>query len=153
MLTGGAPSTKDLVYLLGLLQGTNFVRASFAAGRADCLSLLFCGKLDIADIPALCELYDLGLCRPPRFLPPWLSDPPYLLAVLTFSLFTNRLSIEPVIQAAQRLLASAPVVRIPVPGEGRVEMPSDVLARRPPAAGSRREHDGGAHPPAGKANL
>ncbi len=63
LVTGGAPFTKDVVYLLGLLQVTNFVRASFAAGRADCLSLLFCGKLDLLDIPALCQLYALGLCR------------------------------------------------------------------------------------------
>ena len=71
------------------------------------------------DIPALCELYALGLCRPPRFLPPWVSDPRYLLAMLTFSLFTNRLSMEPVVEAAQRLLERAPLVQIPVPGEGR----------------------------------
>ena len=88
------PSTKDLVYLLGLLQVNNFIRASFAAGRADCLSLLFCGKLDIFDIPALCELYAMGLCRPPRFLPPWISDPRHLLAMLTFSVFTSRMNLE-----------------------------------------------------------
>ncbi len=117
VLTGGAPFTKDLVYLLGLLQVNNFIRASFAAGRADCLTLLFCGKLDIMDIPALCELYALGLCRPPRFLPPWISDPRYLLAMLTFSLFTSRLSMEPIVEVASKLLASAPVVRMAVPGE------------------------------------
>jgi len=94
-----------------------FIRASFAAGRADCLSLLFCGKLDIFDIPALCELYELGLCRPPCFLPPWVSDPHYLLALLTFSHYTNRLSMEPIVEVAQRLLESAPVVRMPEPGE------------------------------------
>ncbi|TCT19234.1 flavohemoglobin expression-modulating QEGLA motif protein [Thiobaca trueperi] len=113
VITGGAPFTKDLVYLLGLLQVNNFIRASFAAGRADCLSLLFCGKLDIFDIPALCELYALGLCRPPRFLPPWISDPRYLLAILTFSLFANRVSLEPIVEVVRKLLDSAPVVRMP----------------------------------------
>lgn len=118
VMTGGAPFTKDLVYLLGLLQVNNFIRASFAAGRADCLSLLFCGKLDIFDIPALCELYALGLCRPPRFLPPWISDPRYLLAILTFSLFANRVSLEPIVEVVRKLLDSAPVVRMPGVGEG-----------------------------------
>jgi uncharacterized protein (TIGR02421 family) len=114
VLSGGAPFTKDLVYLLGLLQVNNFVRASFAAGRADCLGLLFCGKVDIFDIPALCELYELGLCRPPLFLPPWISDPRYLLAMLTFSLFVNRVDLQPVVDVTRRLLDSAPVVRLPV---------------------------------------
>jgi uncharacterized protein (TIGR02421 family) len=117
VVTGGAPFTKDLVYLFGLLSVNYFVRGSFAAGRADCLSLLFCGKLDLLDIPALCELYALGLCRPPRFLPPWISDPRYLLALMTFSVFTNRVGMEPIVEVVQRLLESAPVVRIPAPGE------------------------------------
>ncbi len=117
VLTGGAPFTKDLVYLLGLLQVNNFIRASFAAGRADCLTLLFCGKIDLFDVPALCELYALGLCQAPRFLPPWISDPRYLLALLTFSLFSNRVNMQPVFEAAERLLASAPVVRMPTPGQ------------------------------------
>jgi uncharacterized protein (TIGR02421 family) len=113
VITGGAPFTKDLVYLLGLLQVDNFIRAGFAAGRADCLHLLFCGKLDLFDIPALCELYALGLCRPPRFLPPWISDPRYLLAMLTFSVFTSRVSLEPIVDVARKLLDSAPMVRMP----------------------------------------
>jgi uncharacterized protein (TIGR02421 family) len=111
VITGGAPFTKDVVYLLGLLQVSNFVRASFAAGRADCLSLLFCGKLDLFDIPALCELSVMGLCRAPKYLPPWVSDPRHLLALLTYSVFTNRMDLEPVVQAVRRLLDSAPVVR------------------------------------------
>jgi uncharacterized protein (TIGR02421 family) len=117
VITGGAPFTKDLVYLLGLLQVDNFIRAGFAAGRADCLSLLFCGKLDLFDIPALCELYALGLCRPPRFLPPWISDPRHLLALLTFSVFTSRISLEPIVEVARKLLDSAPMVRMPGAGE------------------------------------
>ncbi|AFL74739.1 flavohemoglobin expression-modulating QEGLA motif protein [Thiocystis violascens] len=117
VITGGAPFTKDLVYLLGLLQVDNFIRAGFAAGRADCLSLLFCGKLDLFDIPALCELYALGLCRPPRFLPPWISDPRHLLAMLTFTVFTRRISLEPIVEVARKLLDSAPIVRMPGAGE------------------------------------
>ncbi len=115
VITGGAPFCKDLVYLLGLLQVNNIIRAAFAAGRADCLGLLFCGKLDTFDIPALCELYAMGLCRAPRFLPPWISDPRYLLAILTFSAFINRMNLETLTDVARRVLDSAPLVRMPVP--------------------------------------
>ncbi len=115
VITGGAPFCKDLVYLLGLLQVNNIMRATFAAGRADCLSLLFCGKLDFFDIPALCELYAMGLCRPPRFLPPWVSDPRHLLAMLTFNVFINRMNLETMIDVARKMLDSAPLVRMPGP--------------------------------------
>lgn len=119
VVTGGAPFTKDVTYLMGLLQVNNFVRAAFAAGRADCLLLLFCGKLDLADIPALCELSAMGLCRPPRFVPPWVSDPRYLLAILTFTSFTSRVDLAPLVAAARELLDDAPVVRVPGAGGRR----------------------------------
>lgn len=115
LLTGGAPFTKDVVYLMGLMQVNNFMRACFAAGRADCLNLLFCGKLDLFDIPALCELYEMGLCRPPRFVPPWISDPRYLLAVLTFGTFANSIDLAPLVDVAGKVLDSAPIVRMPAP--------------------------------------
>ena len=98
---------------MGLLQVNYFLHAAFAAGRADCLRLLFCGKLNLLDIPALCELYAMGLCRAPRFLPPWVSDPRYLLALLTFAVFTNRVNLGPLIELARKLLDSAPLVRMP----------------------------------------
>jgi uncharacterized protein (TIGR02421 family) len=116
IITGGAPFTKDVVYLTGLLSINYVIRACFAAGRADCLHLMFCGKLDLFALPALCELYAMGLCRAPRFLPPWISDPRHLLAMLTFTVFANRLDIEPLVAVVTKLLDSAPVVRMPSAG-------------------------------------
>ncbi len=113
VITGGAPFTKDVVYLFGLLQVSNAIRAFFAVGRSACLKLLFCGKLDIMDIPALCQLYQMGLCQPPRYLPPWVSDPRYLLALLTYSTFMNQMNMAPLLAVAQKLLESAPVVKLP----------------------------------------
>jgi uncharacterized protein (TIGR02421 family) len=113
VLTGGAPFTKDVVYLFGLLQVSNAIRAIFAAGRSDCLRLLFCGKLDLQDIPALAELTRMGLCRLPRYLPPWVSDPRSLLALLTYSTFINQIDMAPMIAVAERMLESAPVVELP----------------------------------------
>jgi uncharacterized protein (TIGR02421 family) len=116
VMTGGAPFTKDVVYLFGLLQVTNFIRAVFSAGRSDCLRLLFCGKLDLQDIPALCDLAAMGLCRPARYLPPWASDLRSLLALLTYSTFINKIDPAPIMAVAQRLLENAPVVEFPAQG-------------------------------------
>ncbi|MEY2978482.1 MAG: flavohemoglobin expression-modulating QEGLA motif protein [Prochlorotrichaceae cyanobacterium] len=113
VITGGAPFTKDVVYLYGLLQVSGAIRAMFAAGRSDCLVLLFCGKLDLIDIPALCELTAMGLCQLPRYLPPWIQDPRYLLAFLTYSAFMEQIESEPMTRLVKRLLANAPVISLP----------------------------------------
>ena len=111
MLGGGAPFTKDVVYLFGLLQTSTAIRAAFGAGRADCIALCFAGKIDIFDVPALAELAAMGLCKLPRYLPPWLSDPRFLLAFLTISTFRGSIDERPLHDAVHRLLAQAPVVR------------------------------------------
>jgi uncharacterized protein (TIGR02421 family) len=116
VITGGAPFTKDVVYLFGLLQVSNAIRAIFSAGRSDCLRLLFCGKLDLQDIPALCELAAMGLCRPARYLPPWASDLRSLLAILTYSTFMNKIDPTPMMAVAQKLLENAPIVEFPTEG-------------------------------------
>ena len=110
VITGGAPFTKDVVYLFGLLQVSNAIHAIFSAGRSDCLRLLFCGKLDLQDVPALCELAAMGLCRPARYLPPWASDLRSLLAILTYSSFMNKIDQAPMRVVAQKLLENAPIV-------------------------------------------
>ncbi|MEQ8763043.1 MAG: flavohemoglobin expression-modulating QEGLA motif protein [Planctomycetota bacterium] len=102
---GGVAFTKDVVYLDGLLRVLNFLRAAVAEGRTDCLLLLFCGKLDIEDIPALSHLAAAGLCRPPRFLAPWLEDRRFLVSYLTLSRFLNRIDLEAVRIHTRGLLA------------------------------------------------
>ena len=116
VITGGAPFTKDVVYLFGLLQVSNAIHAIFSAGRSDCLRLLFCGKLDLQDIPALCELAAMGLCRSARYLPPWASDLRSLLAILTYSTFMNKIDPAPMMAVAQKLLENAPIVEFPTEG-------------------------------------
>lgn len=71
--------------------------------------MLFVGKLDVTDIPALAELAAMGMCRQPRFLPPWLVDPRYLLALLTYSTFRSGLDEEPLHEAVRRMLAHTPL--------------------------------------------
>lgn len=110
VITGGAPFTKDVVYLDGLLRVHDFLRSAVAAGRADCLQLLFCGKMDIEDIPVLCDLAARGLVRPPRFLPPWAEDRRFLVSYLAYSGFLNRVRLSHVKHHYAELLAAAPVV-------------------------------------------
>ena len=108
MLTGGAPFTKDIVYLDGLLRVHNFLRSIVSSGRIDCLRLLFCGKLDIEDIPVLYELSERGLCQAPKYLPPWAKDMRFLLCYLTYSSFLNSMDLEPISAHYDVLLKAIP---------------------------------------------
>ena len=96
VLTGGAPFTKDIVYLDGLIRVHNFLRTMVSAGRADCLNLLFCGKIDLEDLPVLGHFSEQGVCRPPVFLPSWAKDIRFLLCYLTYSSFLNRIDLSQV---------------------------------------------------------
>jgi uncharacterized protein (TIGR02421 family) len=108
VLTGGAPFTKDGVYLEGLIRVHNFLKAIAANGRADCLKLLFCGKLDIEDISVLYKLEKMGLCQPAKYLPPWVKDARYLLAYLTCSSFLNQMDVSKIYAHYDKLLHSIP---------------------------------------------
>ena len=110
VITGGAPFTKDVVYLFGLLRVSSSINAIFSAGRSDCLKLLFCGKLDVMDLPALAELTALGLCQLPQYLPPWIIDPRSLLALLTYSTFMTNVDLVKMTEVAERLLADTPII-------------------------------------------
>ena len=108
VLTGGSPFTKDIVYLEGLLRVHNFLRAIVANGRADCLKLLFCGKLDIEDIPVIHQLSELGLCHAPKYLPPWAEDLRFLLSYLAYSSFLNGIDFKVVKLHYQKMLEKLP---------------------------------------------
>lgn len=111
VLEGGAPFTKDAVYLDGLLRVHDFLRSLVAAGRADILQLLFCGKLSLADIPVLCELAEMGLLKAPKFLPPWAADRRFLVSYLAYSGFLGRVRMGRVHERYAEVLATAPVAR------------------------------------------
>jgi uncharacterized protein (TIGR02421 family) len=118
-MTGGAPFTKDCSYLSGYLSVTTFIRAAFTAGRADTLALLFSGKLDLFSIPALGELRSMGLVKPARFLPPWASDPGWVLAHLTLNSFLANIDLDAVSTAMADLLEHCPQVDIRYPNAAR----------------------------------
>jgi uncharacterized protein (TIGR02421 family) len=96
VVSGGAPFTKDSVYLEGLVKVHNFLRIAVQETRVDCIRLLFAGKLDIEDMPAITMLAAHGLCKPPRFLPPWARDLRFLVSYIAYSSFLNRMNLEQV---------------------------------------------------------
>ena len=108
VVSGSYPFTKDMVYLDGLLSVHNFLRSIVSSGRSDCLRLLFCGKLDIEDIPVIHELTQMGLCQPAKYLPPWASDLRFLLCHLAYSSFLNGVDLSQVRAHYDRLLARIP---------------------------------------------
>ncbi len=108
--TGGAPFTKDIVYLDGLLRVHNFLRTIVAHGRADCIRLLFCGKLDLEELPVIGEFYKLGLCESPKFIPPWASDIRFLLCYLSYSAFLNKIDLTKVRQRYRTILDALPKI-------------------------------------------
>lgn len=93
VLSGGAPFTKDIVYLNGLLRIHNFLRTVVAMNRADLIRLLFVGKLDLEDVPALAMLADQGLITPGQYMPSWAKDLRFVVSYLSYSSFLNRIKL------------------------------------------------------------
>lgn len=93
VMTGGAPFTKDMVYLNGLLRVHNFIRTAVKLRRSDLIRLLFVGKLDIEDIPALAQLASQKRILPPKFMPPWASDLRFLVSYMAYSAFLNQVKM------------------------------------------------------------
>lgn len=93
LLEGGAPFTKDGVYLEGLIEVDNFLRVVLPTGDTRYIRLLFCGKIDLEDITALLELDEMGLLEDPKYLPPWARDLRFLVATLSYSSFVHGMDI------------------------------------------------------------
>lgn len=93
LVTGGAPFTKDGVYLEGLLRVHNYLRVVVKVGDVRLIRALFTGKLDLEDMPAILMLDDAGLLVKPPFLPPWIQDLRPLVTYLSYSRFLNRIDL------------------------------------------------------------
>ncbi len=110
VMTGGAPFTKDGVYLNGLLRVHNFLRTVTKLGRADLIRLLFVGKMDLEDIPALASLSAQGKLVVPDVLPPWIKDMRFLVSYLAYSSFLNQVKLPGFQHYYQNLLEEVPNV-------------------------------------------
>tara|TARA_R110000868_G_scaffold57591_2_gene177779 strand:- start:5932 stop:7233 length:1302 start_codon:yes stop_codon:yes gene_type:complete len=103
---GGAPFTKDSIYLGGLLEVHNYLRTAVRAGDAAFIRLLFVGKIDLQDLEAMKMLRELGLIQDPIHMPPWATDLRYLLSYLAYSTFLNEIDLSGVAARYQKLLGT-----------------------------------------------
>lgn len=107
VITGGAPFTKDMVYLNGLLRVHNFLRAIVNVQRVDLLNCLFVGKLDLDDVPIIAEMLKHKICTKPKYLPDWIEDKEFLLSYLAYSSFLNQVDMQQVTNHYDQLLEQA----------------------------------------------
>lgn len=110
VLTGDAPFTKDMVYLNGLLRVHNFMRTVVKLGRADLIRVLFYGKMDIEDVPALAQMAASGRMRNPKFMPPWTKDLRFLVSYMAYSGFLNQVKLPGFQAYYKEELSDVPVV-------------------------------------------
>jgi hypothetical protein len=136
LVTGGAPFTKDSVYLEGLVKVHNFLRIAVQETRVDCIRLLFAGKIDIEDMPAVTTLAAHGLCTFPRFLPPWAKDLRFLVSYIAYSSFLNRMHLERVRDHYKALLAICASPTDTATAFGEAAGASDLPSRPPAVDGS-----------------
>jgi uncharacterized protein (TIGR02421 family) len=126
LMDGGAPFTKDGVYLDGLLRVHNFLRTAVMLDRVDLVAVLFCGKLDLEDVPALLHLAHEGLCAAPRYLPPWAEDRQFLVSYLAYSGFLNEVNLSAVKAHYAKMLAGTPNAFPSASGTHPVTLANDV---------------------------
>lgn len=105
IITGGAPFTKDVVYLDGLLRMHNFLRAAIRLGHTDYVKLLFVGRMDIEDLPVIKKLSELNYCEPAKFLPYWVKDNRFLVSYLSYSSLLNMVDMKKVNHHYEEMLS------------------------------------------------
>lgn len=110
LVTGGAPLTKDVVYVQGLLEVHSFLRAAVQAGDPAMARLLFVGKFDLADLDAMLMLREAGLLAEPTFMPPWVTDLRFLTSYLAYSVFLNEINLGSVLDRYRDLFTAPTAV-------------------------------------------
>lgn len=107
ILEGGAPFTKDVCYLDGLVRVTSFLRVALMKGHGDYVRLLFAGKIDSGDVPLFGRLRDDGLVIEPRYVPEWTRDLSYLTAFMSYASFLGETDLAAEQRRYEDLIASA----------------------------------------------
>lgn len=107
LLEGGAPFTKDVCYLDGLVRVTNFLRVALVKGHVDYVRLFFCGKIDAADVPLFGRLRAEGLVIDPRYVPAWARDLSYLTAFMSYAAFLGETDMVEIRRRYEDLVSAA----------------------------------------------
>lgn len=92
LLDGGAPFTKDIVYMKGIVTNFNFLQSAITMGRPEFIRWLFVGKVAIEDIPVLAQRAHEGIVRAPKFVPALFEDLNGLAMWLAVTNFWGRLN-------------------------------------------------------------
>jgi uncharacterized protein (TIGR02421 family) len=106
VLEGGAPFTKDIVYIKGIVDNYSFLRSAIAAGRPELIRWLFVGKVSLDDVPVLAARAHEGVVQPPRFVPDMFRDLNGLAIWLGVSTFWGRLKSRAVHRYYEKLFES-----------------------------------------------
>ncbi|MBI1859693.1 MAG: DUF1704 domain-containing protein [Deltaproteobacteria bacterium] len=93
-LTGGAPFTKDVVYLGGLLGIYNFLRIAVKTQNHLLIESLVCGRIALEDVTTIAWLRSHGILNPPKFVPKWLENWEALLSFFSFSAYLNHIDLS-----------------------------------------------------------
>ena len=95
-LTGGYAFTKDVVYMVGLLETHTFFRWALTQKKLHLCERLFAGRMKISDVLDLEEAFDSGDIAGPHYLPPWMTSTNGLTAYLAFSVFADEIMVKDV---------------------------------------------------------
>lgn len=107
LVTGGAPFTKDTVYLAGLLDVQAFLSAVVREGFRDEMELLACGRIALDDLTALVHLRRRGILRRPRHVPAWLRRWRTLVPEFAFLSFLDTVALSRVQMKYESLIRAA----------------------------------------------
>ncbi len=104
LVSGGAPFTKDVVYLSGLLEIYAFLATVVRAGSRDEAEMLVAGRTCLDDMPALVRLRHMGLLSRPTYRPSWLTNWRGLLPYFAFTSFLGALDLSAVERKWRRVI-------------------------------------------------
>lgn len=103
LMEGGAPFTKDVVYMKGIVSNYNFLHAAIASGNPEYIRWLFVGKVALEDIPVLAARSHDGVVRPPHYVPEIFQDLRGLAIWLSVSTFWSKLNSRAVLRYYEKV--------------------------------------------------
>ena len=96
LVSGGAPFTKDLVYLSGLMEAYTFLSVMVRGDERDKAEMAVAGRIAFEDIPTLQALAHDGVLARPQYLPRWLSHWRGLLPYFALTSFLTEFNLAEV---------------------------------------------------------
>lgn len=103
LIEGGAPFTKDVVYMKGIVSNYNFLHAAIASANPEYIRWLFVGKVALEDIPVLAARSHDGVVRPPHYVPDIFQDLRGIAIWLSISTFWSKLNSRAVLQYYEKV--------------------------------------------------